>query len=100
MDTVEALQAQGVTVLKWASGPRTADKPSDYVKALDPQAPGFRFAGAGIDEWNTRNKTVEETAATGYREAKRQYPSLFLAAWVTGIDSVFSSLMADGTFDV
>jgi len=44
-----------------------------------------RYSGCGIDEWNTRNATVEQMAATGYRAAKKRWPGLFIAAWVTGL---------------
>jgi outer membrane protein assembly factor BamB len=105
-DVVRGIERQGVTVLKWASGPRAQWSSSgDYVQAMTPTVvvngtEQMLYAGDGIDEWNTRNVSVECMAATGYRAAKRRWAGIFIAAWVTGIDATFSGLMQDGTFDI
>ena len=105
-DVVRGIERHGVTVLKWASGPRSQwSSSSDYVQAMTPTVAvngteQMLYAGDGIDEWNTRNASVEQMAAAGYRAAKRRWPGAFIAAWVTGIDETFTSLMRDGTFDI
>jgi hypothetical protein len=104
-DVVEAIQRQGVSVLKWTSGPRQQwHNSSNYVQAMTPTMPGnasqMLYSGCGIDEWNSRDATVEQMAATGYHTAKKRWPGLYIAAWVTGIDTTFTSLMLDGTFDL
>lgn len=104
-DVVRKIEEQGVSVLKWTSGPRAQwPSSSQYVQAMDPNMPDnssrLLYAGNGIDEWNTRNITVERMAAAGYRAAKKRWPEIFVAAWVTGIDETFTSLMRDGTFDI
>ena len=105
-DVVRGIERHGVTVLKWASGPRSQwSSSSDYVQAMTPTVAvngteQMLYAGDGIDEWNTRNASVEQMAAAGYRAAKRRWPGAFIAAWVTGIDETFASLMRDGTFDI
>lgn len=104
-EVVESYERLGVSVLKWTSGPRQLwQNSSNYVQAMTPTVPGnplrMLYSGCGIDEWNTRNTTVEHTAATGYRAAKKRWLELFIAGWVTSIDATFTSLMLDGTFDI
>lgn len=96
---VKALQQLGVQVLKWVSGPRRDFEVKDYVDELDPSLidgaslaaalppgvedshDGYKFDGAGIDEWGTKNATVNAIAAAGYRAAKQRWPTLYIMAW-------------------
>ena len=65
---------------------------------------GGSFVGAGLDECNLHNaRTADEreAAAAGFRAARAELPSMFLAAWGSNAgDELFASLMEDGTFDL
>lgn len=100
------LTERGVAVLKWCYGPNSpwsGGRAEYYTEQCDPLFKGFRYAGVGIDEWDTGHANVareKDLAAAGYRAARAKWPDAIMAAWVTGPDETFIGLLQDGTLDL
>ena len=115
---VPAMRSYGITPLGWAycwnspyvpshngSKIENASAAIGYFKsqALCAKcAPGV--PGVGLDECNNGNGRydgVKELAAAGFRQAKKSKPEVVIAGWgANDDDEVYTSLMADGTFDL
>jgi hypothetical protein len=102
------LAKRGVTALRWCYGPNSPwseGKASYYMQQAAPyiKAGEFRFAGVGIDEWDTGNghyPKEKELAAAGFRTARRQWPDSIMVAYVTKPDETFTELLKDHTLDL
>ena len=120
-----ALAARGISSLLWAS---CWNDP--YFSKADPSCTGTQCAlknvtaavetfashgvveqksgssaiGRGLDECNLNNEQFlneREVAAQGFREARARDPETIIAAWGANAgDTLFASLMRDGTFDL
>tara|TARA_B100000795_G_C22711220_1_gene403624 strand:- start:133 stop:1107 length:975 start_codon:yes stop_codon:yes gene_type:complete len=116
-----ALAARGISSLQWAS---CWNDP--YFNKADPSCTGNQCAlknitaavetfashglvgngaiGRGLDECNINNEQFlneREIAAQGFRLARTRDPSTIIAAWGANAgDTLFASLMRDGTFDL
>ena len=115
------LAARGISSLQWAS---CWNDP--YFNKADPSCTGNQCAlknitaavetfashglvgngaiGRGLDECNINNEQFlneREIAAQGFRLARTLDPSTIIAAWGANAgDTLFASLMRDGTFDL
>lgn len=106
--TAERLAKRGVTALHWCYGPNSPwseGKAGYYAQQAAPfiKAGEFRFAGVGIDEWDTGNghyPKEKELAAAGFRTARRQWPDSIMVAYVTTPDQTFTELLKDHTLDL
>ena len=104
----EKLAKRGVTALHWCYGPNSPwseGKASYYTQQAAPviKEGTFRFAGVGIDEWDTGNGNYaqeRELAAAGFRAARRQWPDSIMVAYVTTPDRTFTDLFKDNTLDL
>jgi len=102
------LAKRGVIALRWCYGPNSPwseGKASYYAQQAAPfiKAGEFRFAGVGIDEWDTGNghyPKEKELAAAGFRTARRQWPDSIMVAYVTTPDETFTELLKDHTLDL
>ena len=119
-----ALAARGISSLRWASCWNDPD-----LKKADKSCTGTQCAvanataaietfqqhgtvnsndtyvlGRGLDECNKDNGKFlheRELAAKGFREARNRNPDTIIAAWgANSGDTLFASLMRDGTFDL
>ena len=122
--TATALAARGITSLRWAS---CWNDP--YFQKADPTCTGTQCAvanttsavetftshglvapnqtgvlGRGLDECNVDNGQFlneRELAAKGFRGARARDPDTVIAVWGANAgDTLFASLMLDGTFDL
>ena len=122
--TATALANRGISSLRWAS---CWNDP--YFQKADPTCTGTQCAvanttaavetftshglvaanqtgvlGRGLDECNIDNGKFlneRELAAKGFREARARDPNTVIAAWGANAgDTLFASLMLDGTFDL
>ena len=108
LDLARLWSSRGVPVLKWAYGPiseYSKGDPAYYERTCCPtnQESNFRFAGVGIDEWNTGHKlfkTERALAIEGYRRARKTWPESFLVLWVIDADDDALTLVREGTVDL
>jgi len=104
----ERLTHRGVTALRWCYGPNSPwseGKASYYAQQAAPfvQEGEFRFAGVGIDEWDTGSvhyPKEKDLAAAGFRTARHQWPDSIMIAYVTMPDETFIELIKDHTLDL
>jgi hypothetical protein len=112
------LASQGVACMEWSwcwdtPFPMNGTNDSTVIAGFKETVLGAaNFSGAiGMDECGElptslipgHDRTGTEKmalAAEGFRQAKRERPGLFFAAWNCGARDVFSGLMKDGTFDL
>jgi hypothetical protein len=95
---------RGVTSLMWAYGPNA---PSDVAQSADwfeGQFAGIAqagYVGAAVDEWNVPDTDeMVPRFAEGLRRAKKRFPNLFVAVWVTRPTPLFIQLMKEGAIDL
>jgi hypothetical protein len=102
------LAERGIACMEWQYcwnvpiAPNTSD--AAMVAAFKIQALGGPSQGGvtGMDECNElwQHPHRMQLAAQGFRQARKERPGMFLAAWNCGGHSVFDPLMADGTIDL
>ena len=134
-----ALNANGVAVLAWATGPDNPDakncsgyftnytnptvthcppagvnhrsKPAASCHGNDGNLLNYTWAGVAIDEWNPDPCPCAfcdqyAIAAAGWREARKRWPTNFVALWASheGLtpdsQTVLAGIVADGTIDL
>ena len=123
ISAVQEENRRGIAALHWAYGPDSPWAPKllnssatnqsaaaeyfkGYTSPLESSEHGtWAFAGAAIDEWNPSSCPStfcnnSAAAAAGYTMGKQTWPWTFTAAWVTGQDEMFTSLMLERTFDL
>ena len=122
---VECYKRNGVALLGWSYFWYPSDDTAKmnrsaavdvYKEQLNPNRTGDQepkremYAGNGMDECtedfapttSLANVSTIAIASEGWREARREWPDNFVAAWWAGgcPDDMFMSLMLDGTFDL
>ena len=123
VSAVQEENRRGIAALHWAYGPDSPWAPKlpnssatnqsaaaeyfkGYTSPLESSENGtWAFAGAAVDEWNPSSCPStfcnnSAAAAAGYTMGKQTWPWTFTAAWVTGQDEMFTSLMLERTFDL
>jgi hypothetical protein len=86
----------------WTYGPNSPyGKDAAYYESQYSGPPAAGYAGCAPDEWNVKAGDQREAwCAQGMRAAKKAYPEMTLAVWVTQLTPTFISLVKDGTIDL
>jgi hypothetical protein len=95
---------RGVASLMWAYGPNAPAEVAKSVGWFENQFASIAqlgYAGAAVDEWNVPDShELVPYFVEGLRRAKKRFPNLFIAVWVTQPTSTFISLMKDNIIDL
>jgi hypothetical protein len=95
---------RGVASLMWAYGPNAPAEVAKSAGWFENQFASIAqlgYAGAAVDEWNVPDShELVPYFVEGLRRAKKRFPNLFIAVWVTQPTSTFISLMKDNIIDL
>ena len=97
---------RGVAVGRWAYGPQSPHVPAGgrveyFLHEYDPQLrDDWPIAAVGVDEWISAGKENVAACAQALRQLNKQWPDLFISAYVGHPDETFRALVADGSIDL
>jgi len=95
---------RGVTSLMWAYGPNAPGDVAQSADWFESQFAGIAqagYVGVAVDEWNVPDThEMVPRFVEGLRRAKKRFPNLFVAVWVTHPTPLFIQLMREGTIDL
>ena len=99
------LNERGIALSRWTYGPQSPHSQGRWEYYFDQCNPHsfkkWSFTALDVDEWIPAGRKDYAICARGMREAKKKWPNLFLACYVTGTDQpYFRELVADGTVDL
>ena len=103
LDDAHFWNPRGVAVGRWAFGPQSPYSGGrwEYYKGqCNPVSDKWKFAAVGIDEWTPTGKKDFEICAQGLREARKEWPELFILVYTNGTDDILTELAKDGTVDL